>query len=81
MKTITVLIENTYECGRSSSARHDVPAPEGHDLEPWWEDVVHDLTGDGHPCGAREHGYYEATIVAAPALLVDLIDQTWVWEG
>lgn len=73
---VTVEIANSYACGRVSRATHVLPAPdpardEGEDwLERWFDDVVYDLTGDGHPCGASEDALYEARIVAGPAALV-----------
>lgn len=76
---IEVLISNTYECGRTSSNRVDVRPPDG-ELDDWWDEVVHPLTGDGHPCGASEHALYEALVVAAPGR-PDLVGATQTWEG
>lgn len=80
MSTVTLKIENTYVCGRESEFEKTAPAPTtigpadeyGQlDLGDWWDEHVHDLTGDGHPCGASEDAMYEATIIAAddPALV------------
>lgn len=84
--TVTVEVSNSYECGRQSEATEVVPAPSPGagpgtaELEAWFDEVVHDLTGDGHPCGSIEHAYYEATIVAAPGQ-EDLVGATHGWEG
>lgn len=81
MNTVTVLIENTYTCGRESSSEEQVPYPEpGQDLDDWFDDVVNPLTGDGHPCGSSEHALYEATIIAAPDR-PELVGETSSWEG
>lgn len=74
MSTVTVRIENAYECGRKSESVVVVGAPEFIDtesMERWWEDVVYDETGDGHPCGASEGSNYEATIIGGdhPSLI------------
>lgn len=85
---VTVLIENTYSCGRESWAVWNVSAPpvlvgdadeREQLLRDWFTDEVHDLTGDGHPCGSREHALYEATITAGDR--PELVGQTYSWEG
>lgn len=84
--TVTVEITNTYECGRESEATEVVPAPspgagpDTEELAAWFDEVVQPLTGDGHPCGSRDHAYYEAAIVAAPGQ-EDLVGVTHSWEG
>jgi hypothetical protein len=79
--TVTVEVSNTYACGRESTRITRVRGPvPGEGLDDWWQDVVHPLTGDGHPCGASEHALYEATVVRAddPELLPG---DTYTWEG
>lgn len=81
IETVTVLIENGYACGRESTSRVEVPAPAaGQDLDSWWGDEVHDLTGDGHPCGASENAIYEVRVIEAPGR-PELIDESMSWEG
>lgn len=82
---VTVYITNTYECGRESDREIVVPAPDvdltdEDQLDAWWDMYVHDETGDGHPCGSRDHAYYEATIVEAPGH-DELVGLTMSWEG
>jgi len=92
--TTTVRIENTYACGRESWDIAQVADPPAaaldddardeygiHPLDRWYTDVVHDHTGDGHPCGSSEHAVYEATIVEAPPELAALIGRTVGSEG
>lgn len=74
-----VHIENTYACGRLSSSVEDVRGPvPGETLDDWWEEVVHPLTGDGHPCGSSEDALYEATVVTVddPELVAGDV-RTW----
>lgn len=89
---IRVRIENTYECGRESSAEVEVAAPpltvltaagdvDEEVLDRWYDDVVAEHTGDGHPCGEREHALYEATVIAAPPGLDRLLGHTVGSEG
>lgn len=79
--TVAVEISNTYACGRESDSTEHVRYPQlGETLESWWDDVVHDLTGDGHPCGSSEHALYEAVITAAPDR-PELVGETWSAEG
>lgn len=79
---VLVRITNSYACGRMSKTRTLVPGPElGDDLEVWFEVMVHPLTGDGHPCGSREHAYYDAEIIAAPPRRRELVGKTCTWEG
>jgi hypothetical protein len=76
---VIVLIENAYECGRTSASRYSVQAPAvGSDLEAWFETEIHDFTGDGHPCGASENAIYDTRIVDAPNR-PDLLGQTYGW--
>lgn len=63
-ETVTILVENTYACGRESSTTVTLPAP-AELTDDWWQENVHQHSGDGHPCGAREHAMYEATITAS----------------
>lgn len=80
IRTVTVLIENTYTCGRESSATVTLAAPApGRDLEVFW-DVVHERTGDGHPCGSSEHALYEVRITEAPGR-PELVGEWMSWEG
>lgn len=83
VEPVTVAVENTYSCGRESEAVLQLPPPrslgEG-DLTAWWEEVVNPVTGDGHPCGAREHALYEVTVLEAPGL-PELVGRTYEWEG
>jgi len=84
MSTVTVKIENLYACGRQSTAEVEVPAPPSDtDLLDWFADEVHDLTGDGHPCGAYEHAIYDVRIVATsdPERADALIGESFSWEG
>jgi hypothetical protein len=81
---VTVTISNNYTCGRESGSEHVLrPPPMGADentMDCWFDLYVHDLTGDGHPCGSREHAYYEATITEAPGR-PELVGQSYSWEG
>lgn len=80
--TVTVLVENTYTCGRESSSVHQVALPPlDQDLDEWWNDSVHELTGDGHPCGASEHALYTATITSEPCYSDGLLGASFEWEG
>lgn len=66
-------------CRTSSCAEHvRYPKPD-KDLDLWWDDIVHPLTGDGHPCGVSEHALYEAKIVDAPHCPT-LVGQVWSGE-
>lgn len=77
---VTVRIDNAYEDGHESSHEVVLPAPIGS-LEGWWDEVVHDETGDGHGID-NDLGYcYTATVVAAPESFVHLIGQTEMWVG
>lgn len=76
---VMVKIENHYECGRNSESIVLVPAPAG-EVGDWWQEVVWDLTGDGHECGEADDALYEASIVAAPGR-EDLVGQTMSWGG
>jgi len=80
--TVAVKIENSYVCGRESESVVTVPAPADDDTEfvDWWSEHVHDLTGDGHPCGESEHALYEVTIVASVER-PELVGETYSWEG
>lgn len=79
--TVKVCIDNTYACGRESTSEHDVRGPlQGESLGTWWDEVVHELTGDGHPCGASEHALYEATVIEADDPELNPGD-TYSWEG
>ena len=77
MSTVTVRIENTYVCGRTSSNVIEVTAPPIVD-DAWWDDHVLEHTGDGHPCGATEDATYDARIIDAPADS-GLVGQTHSW--
>jgi hypothetical protein len=80
-ETVTVLIENTYTCGRESADAVTVPAPAvGQDVDAWWDEHLHGRTGDGHPCGSREHALYEVRIAAAVGQ-PDLVGEWTSWEG
>lgn len=81
--TTIVRVYNGYTCGRESEAHYNVRDPHpGEAVEDWFEDAVHDLTGDGHPCGSREHAYYEAEVVDTTSPRVDwLVGETYTWEG
>lgn len=64
MKTVIVKIENSYSCGRTSERLVTLPAPDDlADLTAWWEDVVFEETGDGHPCGETDNAIYDVEIV------------------
>lgn len=80
MNNVAVRITNTYECGRMTTSQVAVPVPEAP-LEDWWEDEVHALTGDGHPCGSTENALYEAQIVWGPPGYEHLMGETYSWEG
>lgn len=89
---VTVEVSNTYACGRESGVTVELPAPPAGaagsaeddgtpwQMREWWEDVVHEHTGDGHPCGSREHALYEATVTDAPGR-PELVGSTYSWEG
>lgn len=78
---VTVLIENSYACGRESTREVQVPPPApGQDLQEWFDERVNEHTGDGHPCGASEHALYEARIIAAPDR-PELVGEHTSWEG
>ena len=76
---VTVLIENSYECGYEHNERVRLPAPDPDKIMEFWEETVHDLTGTGHDCGQREDALYEVQIVEAddPAL----IGMNMGWQG
>lgn len=75
----TVRVENFYVCGRNSTSTDLVRAPfSGEELEEWWQDVVFDLTGDGHPCGSREDALYEVTIIDSPGS-PELLGEKYGW--
>lgn len=73
-----VVIENTYTCGRQSSVVADVAEP-ADITEEWRDEVVHPLTGDGHPCGSTEHAMYTAVITDATR--EEWVGQLFTWEG
>lgn len=73
-----LVIENTYACGRQSSAVIDLVEPLWLD-ENWWQEVAHPLTGDGHPCGSSEHAMYTVTI--ADADHTEWVGVQYTWEG
>lgn len=88
-ETVTVRVDNYYTCGRHTRRDVVLPAPvqvppadeEGViELGSWWDEVVNDETGDGHPCGSSEHAMYDVAIVAAPGR-PELVGQTYSWEG
>lgn len=77
----TVRVTNSYACGRQSTSVETVRDPmPGEPVEDWWALVVQPVTGDGHPCGSREHAYYVARIeeVDDPELLPG---DVMTWEG
>src|SRR4051812_32755980 len=81
---VVVSITNTYTCGRESGSEHvlvgPVPGADEALVDDWFDLYVHDLTGDGHPCGSSEHAYYEATITDSPGR-PELLGQSHSWEG
>lgn len=63
---VNVLIENYYSDGHLSEETVTVPAPEGEDLEDWWNDVVFEHIGDGHGADRPDlHSHHTATIIEA----------------
>jgi hypothetical protein len=77
----TVRVANSYVCGRQSGGLAWVSLPDhGEDADEWYHELLHDLTGDGHPCGEREHALYEVTVIAAPGR-PDLVGATFGSEG
>lgn len=84
LRWVRVSISNTYTCGRESESEHVVSAPgvgaDEDQVNLWFDLYVHDLTGDGHPCGSREHAHYEAEITEAPGR-PELVGATYSWEG
>lgn len=78
--TVAVEITNTYECGRESVARVVVQQPTNQvELADWWNDVVWDFTGDGHPCGSSEGSVYTARVLNAPTGWEWLVGKTMEW--
>lgn len=86
---VTVAVSNFYACGRESSSVHELPAPpigadladeDDADAVDWWEETVHEHTGDGHPCGSSEHATYTALVTGAPGR-VELVGLSREWEG
>lgn len=62
--TVTVTVDNAYACGRTSQITTTVTAPLTTEIpEDWWCEQV--PSGDGHPCGAREHALYTYEITAS----------------
>jgi hypothetical protein len=79
--TVIVQIDNAYECSRRSISVKEVDPPPGlapDVVEQWFEEVVYDLTGDGHDCGQSENAIYEATVIAAPEM-PQLVGAKWEW--
>jgi hypothetical protein len=88
MSTVMIQIDNTYTCGRESSSVVTVNGPEdGRLTDKWWDEHVHEHTGDGHPCGSSEFAVYEATIIGVTGQfsavddLIGLIGESHTWEG
>jgi hypothetical protein len=79
---VLVLLGNSYECGRSSHKYELVRGryADDEDLDTWWTEVVSPLTGDGHPCGSRDHALYTALVVwsGTPSVRVG---ESNSWEG
>lgn len=84
---ITVLVENTYTCGRESEFVVELPQPSAHDedaVEQWWEECAFDATGDAHltadgqPCAEREDALYEVTVLTAPSF-PELVGEKREW--
>lgn len=69
-RTVKVKIENVYSDGHESESEVVVAAPDG-DLDEWWNEVVHEHTGDGHGIDPDIGSCLTATIIEAddPALV------------
>ena len=80
-KFVTVLIENSYECGfeETHTVQVEAPSPEDYNLIDFWE-KVHDLTGTGHDCGEREDALYEVRITEAGGRSY-LVGLSMGWQG
>jgi hypothetical protein len=76
---VTVLIENTYSCGRVSHKLGELPEPTGQPDDEWW-DKVWGYTGDGHQCGESDNALYEAKIIVAVAR-PELVGLSREWGG
>lgn len=86
MRTVTVMITNTYADGHRSRRTLSLPAPDesnapAGDLDAWWQDIVAPETGDGHGNG-RDLGYcYTAEVINAPEQHRHLVGRSEEWIG
>lgn len=80
--TVVVRIDNSYECGHTSSERVLLTAPgPGTNIADEWADTVFGLGGDPHGCGAKcENATCTVEIVDAPDR-PELVGWSYGWEG
>lgn len=75
---VEVRIENGYEDGHESSEVVLVPAPQGQDLDEWWDEHVYPFTGDGHGLeNPNLNSVAEATIITADDLTLVGLTHEW----
>lgn len=73
---LSLVIDNTYDDGYSTTTRITIDAPPpGDDLDEWASDVIFPHTGVGHDGAA----IYEARIVACDS--PQLVGKTFTWDG